>query len=111
MLLCCAFAGEGVMENRVISAANRYTTLIHIHVRDFIFFSSELVTGDSDLPRVRIADENREQVHKPERKGIPISSSAPAKRTLPIVSVSAPGETRLTNHRDLSHPPLFLQDR
>ena len=62
------------------SAANRDTTVIHIHVRDFMFFSSLLREWRFRLARSRIADENWQQVQAPERRGIPISSSAPARK-------------------------------
>ena len=38
------------MPTGMASAANRYTTVVHIHVRDFMFLSSFLRDGDSGLP-------------------------------------------------------------
>src|SRR5271167_4112313 len=65
--LSCAAVQTGMA-----SAANRYTTVIHIHVRDFMFFSSLLREWRFRLARSGIPDENLQQVHAPGRRGIPI---------------------------------------
>src|SRR5580700_157415 len=52
------------MPTCIASAANRYTTVVHIHVRDFMFFSSLLREWRFRLARSGIAEEN---VHAPER--------------------------------------------
>jgi hypothetical protein len=51
------------------SAANRYSTVVHIHVRDFMFFSSLLREWRFRLAQSGIANENLWQVHAPERRG------------------------------------------
>src|ERR1022692_2072900 len=78
----CDWVSCAAMPTGIASAANRYTTVIHIQVRDFMFFSSLLREWRSWLARSEIADENLRQVQAPERAGIPITSSAPA-RTVP----------------------------
>jgi len=70
-----------------VDRLNRYTTVIHIQVRDFMFSSSLLREWRFRLARSGIADENLLQVQAPERRGIPISSSAPAKCRVPTQAV------------------------
>jgi hypothetical protein len=60
----------------IASAANNDTSIVHIHVRHFMFFSSLLREWRFGLARSGIADENLQQVHAPERRGyrLPIPS-------------------------------------
>src|SRR5208283_2563393 len=67
------WSGDGfscaAMPTGMASAANRNTTVIHIHVRDFMFFSSLLRKWRFKLARSGIANKNLRQVHTPERRG------------------------------------------